>query len=156
MATPLRAGTKVEHISCPRKSDIYDIFRHNWCNHFPMSSNNIRPSLSVSPLRAHWHVYHRPLHESCVQSSWPRRHRHNSIVSGPYFSCKGYLRPEWIPWLTFSRFSCHYVPTSMYTTDPIMNLMYNFLGLVSIDAPQQYLVLTFLVENISVQEESHG
>ena len=37
-----------------------------------------------------------------------------------------------------------------------MNLMYNFLGLVSIDTPQQYLVFTFLVEDISVQEESHG
>ena len=51
--------------------------------------------------------------------------------------------------------SCHYVPTSMYTIDPFMNLVYNFFGLVNIDTSQQYLVFTFLVENISVQEESH-
>ena len=29
--------------------------------------------------------------------------------------------------------SGHYVPTGMCTTDPFMDLMYNFLGLVSID-----------------------
>ena len=51
--------------------------------------------------------------------------------------------------------SCYYVPTSMCTTDPFMNLMYNFLNLVNVDTSQQYLVFTFLVENISVQEESH-
>ena len=52
--------------------------------------------------------------------------------------------------------SRHYVPTGMCTTDPFMNLMYNFLGLVRIDTPQQYLVLTFLLENFSIQKESHG
>ena len=46
--------------------------------------------------------------------------------------------------------SCHYVPTGMCTTNPFMYLMYNFLGLVNIDTPQQYLVFAFLVENISV------
>ena len=29
--------------------------------------------------------------------------------------------------------SCHYMPTGMCTTDPFMNLMYDLLGLVSID-----------------------
>ena len=31
--------------------------------------------------------------------------------------------------------SGHYVPTGMCTTDPFMDLMYDFLGLVSIDIP---------------------
>ena len=51
--------------------------------------------------------------------------------------------------------SCHYVPVVMCIADPFMNLMYNFLGLISVDTPQQYLVFTFLVENILVQEESY-
>ena len=101
--TPLRVRMKVGHVSYLRRFDTYGIFGHRWCNHSPMSSNNIRPSLSVSPLRAHWHV-----HESHVQFSWPRQHRCTSIVSGLYFSCREYLRLGRISWLTFSRVSCCY------------------------------------------------
>ena len=73
-----------------------------------MSSNNTRLSLSVLPLRAHWHVYYKCLHESHVRSSWPRQRRHTSIVSDPYSFCIEYLRPTRITWLIFSRFSCRY------------------------------------------------
>ena len=56
----------------------------------------------------------------------------------------------------FHYLSCHYVPTSMCTADPFMNLVHNFLGLVSVDTSQKHLVLTFLVQNVPVQKESHG
>ena len=52
--------------------------------------------------------------------------------------------------------SCHHVPTGMCTANALMDLMYDFLGLVSIDTPQQYLVFAFLVKDILVQKESHG
>ena len=52
--------------------------------------------------------------------------------------------------------SYHYVPTGMRTTDSFMNLMHDFLGLISIDTSQKYLVLTLLIKNVSVQKESHG
>ena len=62
----------------------------------------------------------------------------NPIIPGPHY------------------LSCHYVPTSMCTINAFMNLMYDFLGLVSVDTPQQHLVFAFLVKDIPVQEESHG
>ena len=49
--------------------------------------------------------------------------QYHPIISGPHY------------------LSSHYVPTGMCTTDSFMNLMYNFLGLTSIDTPQQYLEL---------------
>ena len=52
--------------------------------------------------------------------------------------------------------SCHYMPIGMCTINPFMNLMYDPLSLVSVDTPQQCLVFTLLVKNISIQEESHG
>ena len=45
---------------------------------------------------------------------------------------------------------CHYVLTSVYATNTFVNLMHDFLGLNSVYTSQQYLVLTFLIENLSV------
>ena len=52
--------------------------------------------------------------------------------------------------------SRHYVPIGMCTTNTLMDFMYNFLGLVSIDTPQKYLVFAFLLEDFPVKKESHG